>query len=92
MKLLLTAGVTGKFAWIMERGSGLIIQANLPVDSVVIEARSDSVTMGSTGHRAPRPLIKVRVTRLDQPLIIMSICPDNMMLEAFSGIFALTGC
>ena len=73
----------------MERGSGLIIQANLPVDSVVIEARSDSVTMGSTGCRAPRPLIKVRVARLDQPLIIRSICPDNMILKVFSGIFAL---
>ncbi len=31
----------------------------------------------------------VRVARLDQPLIIRSICPANMIFSVFSGIFDL---
>jgi hypothetical protein len=53
------AGVTGEFAVLMA-AERLISIVNLPVDSVVFEARSDSVTMELAGYRALRPLIKVR--------------------------------
>ena len=52
-----TAGVTGEFALLMDV-KRLISRANLPVDSVVIEARSDSMAMEAAGNRAPRALIK----------------------------------
>jgi hypothetical protein len=69
-----------------DNGAGAGYQASTQPHPVVIEARSAEENHGAK----PRPLIKSRsaAERLDQPLIHWHFCPDNAILNWFSGSFA----
>jgi len=81
------AELTGGFSRITS-AKRLVIWEVLPVERLVRKARSAERTKRKTGE-ASQLGIPQGALRLEEPLIDRQICLDIMILNTFSGIFAL---